>query len=196
MTAGRINLIPAHRRAAQQRRRRLRVWIGATVGWTGALLAVCAGVRYGTSSGIESTAANELRAVQSHIDDVNGRLGSLKKQLAEMQSRQQTAVSITDQPDWSILLSLLAGVREEAVLREVTLRPDPASRSIMLSVRGFCRSQAEVSQFVLRLQQLGLFDEVKLLRTGREPVLNTAAVTFDVSCEIRDADPAGRAKQP
>ncbi|HWA49611.1 MAG TPA: PilN domain-containing protein [Dongiaceae bacterium] len=196
MTARMVNLIPAHRRVAQQRGRRLKVWIGVTIGWAGLLLAICAGVRYGGASDADAAAANELRGVQSRIEQLDQMLATVKKQLAEAQSRQQTVIAITDQPDWSILLSLLARVREDVVLREVTLRPDPATRNITLALRGFSRTQAEASQFVLRLQQIGLFDEVKLLRTGREPVMNTAAVSFDVSCEIRGADSAGKARQP
>jgi hypothetical protein len=42
-----------------------------------------------------------------------------------------------------------------------------------------------VAQFVLRLQQTGLFDDVRLLRTGREPLLDTTAFAFELTCMIR-----------
>jgi len=190
-----VNLIPADRREAQQRRRRLRHWIVASVGWTGLVVSASVGSQFlwGTDS---AATASELTQTQQQISDSTQKLNNLRRQLAEAQVLRQTAQSLRDQPDWSLLLGILSSaLDDDVVLREIQLSPQrggtagDASRSSMYTVqlRGFSRSQPAVSQFVLRLQQNGLFDEVKLVRTGREPVMNTTAVTFDVSCEIRES---------
>jgi hypothetical protein len=76
-------------------------------------------------------------------------------------------------------------VGDDAVLRDIQLKPDSAQpRRFTVELRGLATTQPAVSQFVLRLQQIGLFDDVKLLRTGREPVFNTSAVSFEITCVI------------
>ena len=187
-----INLIPAERRAAKQRRRRMQRWLGAIVVYLGIVLAACAGARV-MWGGANTAAADELTRIDHHIEELNSNLAQSRKLLVETALAQQTAETISDQPDWSILLDILgATVGNEVVLREVHLTPDSANRKqLLLQLRGLATSQPGVSSFVLRLQEVGLFDGVKLLRTGREPVLNTTAVTFEISCTIGES---GRAR--
>jgi hypothetical protein len=54
------------------------------------------------------------------------------------------------------------------------------------------RSQAAVSQFVLRLEQLGLFDRVTLLDTRREPFGADSAVGFRAVCIMHVREGAGK----
>jgi hypothetical protein len=44
-----------------------------------------------------------------------------------------------------------------------------------------------VSQFVLRLEQTGLFESVELVKTNREPFLATDAVAFKLDCQLKGA---------
>lgn len=189
-----VNLIPITRRIAQQRRRRLQGWIGGAIGWTGALLAVCIGARLSYSTGPAANAAAELPAVQQQIVDLNDKIAAVRKQLTEAQVVHETAQTVTDQPDWSILLSILgSAISDDVALREINLKPNPKDKKqYIVELRGFSRTQPGVSQFVIKLQQVGLFDDVKLLRTGREPVLNVSAITFDLACEIRDGGKQGQ----
>jgi Tfp pilus assembly protein PilN len=148
--------------------------------------------------GNDATAtASELTQTQQQISDTTQKLNALRRQLADAQINRQTALALSDQPDWSMLLNLLtSALDDEVMLREIQIAPEGRGQraegtmnSVVpytVSLRGYARSQPAISQFVLRLQQNGLFDEVKLLRTGREPVANTSAVSFDIACEIRE----------
>ena len=62
----------------------------------------------------------------------------------------------------------------------------------MLRLAGVGRSQAAVSQFVLRLEQLGLFDRVTLLDTRREPFGADSAVGFRAVCIMHVREGAGK----
>ncbi|HEY7088394.1 MAG TPA: PilN domain-containing protein [Tepidisphaeraceae bacterium] len=202
MTVNRgVNLIPSTRREARHRRTRLRCWIGAGIAWAGLVASVCVGVHLSLLGNDYTATAGELTGVREHVSDLNNRLAETRRDLMRAEVGRQTAQTLSDQPDWSLLLSILGqAVGDEVVLRELQLKPlsDPKSiasqRGFEVQLRGFSRSQPQVSRFVLRLQQVGLFDEVKLQRTGREPVLNTSAVTFDINCTIQQdgAQPGSR----
>ena len=198
-----VNLIPAYRQTARQSQRRMRGWIKITTAYAALALAVCAGIRLnGGNSDI--AIGNELQQYQQHIDQLNASVVDLRKQLTESETARQSAIAISDQPDWSILFSILStSIGDEVVLRDVQLRPDhtaaaqaksPAQQHQLLTLQmhGFAKSQPAVSQLVLRLQQLGLFDDVKLVRTGREAVENIQAVSFDITCSLSDTGGSGR----
>jgi Tfp pilus assembly protein PilN len=192
-----VNLIPAHRQLAQQRHARQRFWLYALTLYSGLIICVCGAVRVALHpSAAESAAAEALVQTSSRIDELNTRLADTRRLLFEHESTRRANEAIIDQPDWSILLAILAETNgDNVVLREIVLKPDTstpaAQRQYAMELRGYAITQPEVSQYVLRLQQAGLFDEVKLARTGREPVFNVSAVSFEISCLIRsDSAPA------
>lgn len=53
-----------------------------------------------------------------------------------------------------------------------------------LKLRGFGRTQNAVSQFVLRLERIELFHEVRLIKCNRQPFLDGHAVAFEVECSM------------
>lgn len=59
------------------------------------------------------------------------------------------------------------------------------NRSYRLQVGGFAMTQGAVSHFVLRLEKIGLFDQVKLIKTNRQLFLNGQAVAFELECVLR-----------
>ncbi|MDH3583145.1 MAG: PilN domain-containing protein [Phycisphaerae bacterium] len=56
----------------------------------------------------------------------------------------------------------------------------------MVEIGGLGRSQADVYQFVLRLEQTRLFSRVKLVDTNRYPVGDEEAVAFRLHCQVED----------
>jgi hypothetical protein len=201
-----VNLIPANRLAAQRRRRRTRAWIVAGAGWAGLVIAACIGVeaRWGVDP---SAVAEQITQADQRITDLNNKLNEGRRRLNETEIARQTVLSVTDQPDWSILLAIFGrSTGEDIVLRDLSLKPDQQTqpsatksaqpKGFALQVRGFGRTQPAVSQFVLRLQEIGLFDDVRLVRTGREPVLNTSAVSFEIACTIRESAASSEQARP
>ncbi len=61
------------------------------------------------------------------------------------------------------------------------------ARRFTLDVKGVGKSQPSVAKFVLALQQTDVFEDVKLVRTAREPFMDEMAVGFEVQCILGDA---------
>lgn len=198
-TAG-VNLIPSDRLRLRQRRRRLRRWAAATAAWAMLVFSACVAA-YLAGDGGYAAFADELTGTQRQLDQLNMKLTELKQRLDLAQTALQTVRDLSDQPDWSILLALLGeSMGQRVVLREIQLQGevpaspvssgrssanDTRSDQFRLHLRGLAISQTDASGFVLRLQDTGLFDEVRLMRTGREPVLSITAVSFEISCLMR-----------
>ena len=64
--------------------------------------------------------------------------------------------------------------------------PDPAN--IQLELLGLGLSQQAVSEFVLRLEEMTLFRQVKLIETRREPYLESEAIAFRIVCVFQTAE--------
>jgi Tfp pilus assembly protein PilN len=215
-----VNLIPTQRLAAKRRRSRINRWLVGTTAYAALALAACIGANVAWGTDYHST-AGDLAQTSERISHLTTKAADLRRRLADAESLRQTAQAVSDQPDWSILLAILSEtLGHDVTLRELRLQPDrraaapaaaptstpqarpPAplnatSLRFVLELRGVARSQPAVAQFVLRLQQIGLFDEVKLIRTGREPLFNASAVTFDITATIHEytAGPTGRAQR-
>src|SRR4051812_28279267 len=190
MSAQGINLIPAPRRAAIARRARVRRWLTGS-GCYAVLLIIAYGMCM-TSAGNDvdaSTAA--LERTNRQIDDLTHSLSTLRPQMAEMQARLAVARHVGDQPDWSHLLAIIsATLDDEIVLSSTRLESSdttgnttpgarhaapPASQPsadsdcrLTASLQGFAKSQAAVTQFVLRLERLGLFERVEMVNSSRQ----------------------------
>jgi hypothetical protein len=201
-----VNLIPTARLQAQRLRRRLRVWMLALIGWTGLVLAACAGARVMLGQDRAAAVADELVKTQAQVVQVRAQSSQVARQLAEADATRRSAEALVDQPDWSILMSGVAALTgDDLMLREFTLTPagetraragtsagsgaQPTTRPARyeLRLRGLGRQQQAVGQFVVRLQQLGLFDEVRLARSGREPLGNGSVIGFEITCTLGEA---------
>jgi hypothetical protein len=199
-----INLIPAQRRVQRRARRRLRFWPLVLAGAAG-LMAIACGVLRARVPAVVVTDA-ELAKVSTRLGELNTSLAGATKVAADREFNRSTLALLKDQPDWSLLLELLAAqTQEQTVLREIRLTPiaqaavaptvkeagkTPPPRQIelpakfKLELRGLCKSPAGVSQFVANIEKLGIFSDVKLLRTGREPFLTGVASNFEMECTL------------
>jgi hypothetical protein len=119
----------------------------------------------------------------------------------DAQARLDTIRVINEQPDWSVLLRLIAKASTDQIVltgcrldlqadanrtnaRPATTQPNAANH--VLSITGFGRTQAAVSHFVLRLEEAKLFDRVSLIKTSREAFSSGEAVAFRIECSLSD----------
>jgi len=191
-----INLIPAPRRQAKARRTRLVRW-GVVLGlYVGALLGahfVCGACWSGGSDLL----AAETRASAAKLREANRLMLSLHAEMVQTEEKLRSAQAVGRQPDWGVLLGLLArNVGDDVVLEFCRVRQgDGRSRSgtkppaaarldepLLLDLGGLAMSQAVVSQFVLRLEKTGLFDQVRLVNTTQRTFLKKDAVAFRLEC--------------
>ena len=190
----RINLIPQPRRLTRQRRARTRLWFGAVLGY--AVTALVVGLVYGAMASPRDwvSLADELAGLDNELAGLRQQQDSLRPILSEQQLILAAGQSITDQPEWSQLLTYLADevLGDRIVLTGCVLAPAGGAvdvqevnhTSLALTISGYAQTTPDVSQFVLRLEQMSLFDKVTLVNTNRESFLKTQAIAFEVRCVL------------
>jgi hypothetical protein len=210
-----VNLIPGPRRDAKRRRRHRNTCVAAC-GAYAAVLACAVGVArivWGGAAVVEEL-GTRIETAEKDIHRLERQTADARVELATARATVEANRTVAGQPDWSVLLGLLAKTTgDDVVLRAVSIAPPPnvagpapvaagtaganatqpkAMPDVVLDVGGIGRSQLAVSQHVLRLEQTGLFSKVTLLDTGREAYLNGNAIAFRLQCTFGDrpAQPA------
>lgn len=186
------NLLPAEIVAHRARRRRLRFWLVAFSLYALALAAACALTNFATRPVGPSTgdALNALSAQHAQTADA---LAKVETQFRALNARLESRRALTEQPDPSVLLALVARcLDDDTQLRHLQFRTtgvDPARartlsadspaltvppgterepRHILLTLTGVSGGEAGVTRLTTRLRELNLFDTVDLKRTGRD----------------------------
>lgn len=201
-----VNLIPADRLASKRRMARLCIW-AVTCGAYLTLLVVASLCAHAICGG-DGNVTQELKSTEQRVQEYNASITELRAQLAKTRTALEMSRAISSQPDWSKLLVLLGDqLGEEVVLNNcqlVAVNKDgknmtahlqesfsslaagmPLSeRRHKLELSGLGRTQSSVSRFVLRLEEIGVFDSVRLVNSYRQPFLNDQAVAFSIECSI------------
>lgn len=176
-----VNLMPAVRREALRRRRRVRGWTTALAAWTAGLFVLLV-LLHATGRGGRSQAEAELADLEGRIERTRGAVGLAAADVATLHSQLGATRAIGRQPDWALLLALLADTLGEDVVLDSILLESPPDAAPAIEVTGLGRSQAAVSRFILRLErQEGLFSRVKLVDTRREPFRTESAFAFRIT---------------
>ena len=199
-----INLIPISRRDARRRRRNVR-WCAAGCAAYALAATLFAAVAWCTWGGDDPQIRQQLAKAEQEIHRNEASLAQAKARLVGSQSVALATHHIEDQPDWSVLLALLAGkADDQIVIRgcEVRTSSSPAAGNgpaLIVSVGGVARSPADAQQYVLRLERSGLFERVTLLDTHREPFLSSEGAAFRIESILSsglsdEANPGGKDK--
>ena len=205
-----INLIPSYRILAARRRLRLQQWLSISLVYCIVVVVVAAGLM--RSLGQDDV---ELYDQLTMLDEQGTRVaeeveqGHIRLQETKLVLAANQAVSRP--PDWSPLMIMLADVQgDDIVMSQWTLQPlnrdtdlarprtlDPSAADdkplaqtsqYRLDLKGFGRTQGGVSHFVLRLEQVPLFDHVSVQQIRRETFMSGRAVNFEVACMIGGAE--------
>ena len=203
-----VNLIPAPRRDAK-RRRRHRAVCAAACGAYALLLGCAVGVAHLVSPGGGESVEARLAAVDKDIARLERDSSAARAELAVARATVEANRTVAEQPDWSVLLALLAQTTgDDVVLRSISVAPPLASATpapaaaaakplapeVVLEVAGIGRTPLSVSRHVLKLEETGLFAKVVLLDHNREAYLNDNAIAFRVRCTF--GEPASQRQQP
>lgn len=187
-----INLIPPERARIRRYRRHLRSWALGAGGYALLLVIVlvvsrAAGAR---EDGSVRTALAAIEADRSGVDAIVARLEETLRRKTEL---LRANLEIAHQPDWGILLAVLADTaHDRVVLRRCRLAParseGPSSADgpdatdaegrFLVQLEGMGRTQDDVSEFVLRLEGISLFRDVTVQDTRREPFFDDDVVAF------------------
>lgn len=204
---GDVNLIPAARIEKRRRKARMRLW-AAICGTYVILLAGLALSAHAFWRDTDDSAIEELAFTEQRIDRYNATISEFQQKLTKVQAELEAGRVISSQPDWTKLLVLVGDeLRDQVVLDDCqlatlnksgenatnnaqeSLSSSPpgvylAERQYKLELSGFGRTQTSVSQFVLRLEQMQMFDKVELINSRRQAFLSDQAVAFSIECSI------------
>jgi Tfp pilus assembly protein PilN len=203
---GDINMIPADRLAKKHQKARLRLWtLVCGVYFIFLVVFVLSGRFFW--GGYNDPITEEIKSTAERIESYSSTIQQLQEKLAKATAELQACQAISCRPNWSKLLVLLSGeLGEEVVLgncqivilnkgrnvkdnlREFFSSSDPAAllaeRRYKLELSGYGRTQTAVSQFVLRLERMRIFDSVRLINSYRGAFLKSEAVAFSIECSI------------
>lgn len=195
-----VNLIPAKRREAKAQKVRLRKW---TLTLAVYLVVLLAGYFLLDRYALGNTQALRSQSKKAITELGRSRqlTGALIQELGQTGKKLQTAQEISGQPDWGTMLAILAqNTTENLVLNSCRMdRVQPVDNvpkagetktgagdlPVVLELGGFAKAQSDVSGYVLRLEKLGLFEKVKLVKTNRELYLSQEAVSFQLQCTLQ-----------
>jgi len=209
---GDVNLIPTKRLTSKRRLVRLRIWALVCGAYLASLAVASLSARVLWPDNDDAIVEQLTEASQS-IEQYNCTIIELREKLAEETSALETIGAVSSQPDWSKLLILLSNeLQEEVVLnscRLVSLDKNDnnvrdhlqellcslpvgvllAERRFCLSLGGFGSTQSSISQFVLRLEEIKIFESVRLIDSHRQPFgtpdrFGGEAVAFSIECRL------------
>lgn len=186
-----VNLIPAPILTRRRERRMARRGLAATAIYLTLLFAATTGYLSLNTPPRADAAAGELAVSADRIALRRQQIGQIKRQLVEADRQIAGARVLSERPDWSTMLRLVAtAAGPEVLLHDFSLGTTGATidAGAWVALRGFASDPGTVSAFALRLEALGLFDRVTIESSRREPFGGRTATSFNLRCELHGAD--------
>lgn len=201
------NLIPAERTARKRRKARRRMWTALCATYA-VLLAVGSLAAHMICPSEARSAIEQLEGTALEIEQSHHTLLALRDELAQAAATLEAARAMRQQPQWSHLFAELSRrLGQEMVLSRCQLVTSMASgrsdgnewkeslaskplgaflteRRYRLALSGFGKTQESVSQFVLKLEGVGVFERVRLVNSSRQTFQDGEAVAFSVDCHF------------
>lgn len=181
----RIDLLPAWRRHQRARRTVVSRWITICVlVAVGSLAPAGARALSGPSPGPE--VADRIARSERSIEQLKAEQPVLRRELAGLQRTSALLGAIEDRPDWRPLLHAItqaaAPARFERIETALVRDGSPEIRVTMLTLVG---DQSEARAMILRFEELGLFDEVRLTSSTRVALAQAEVVRCEISARMR-----------
>ena len=194
----RANLIPARRLEKRRRIRRAQAWAVA-LGAYGALLIGAYVACFAFGQDDSGAIFKDMSETTARFRASGEQIQELRTSVAEASQQLAAARLLAQNPDWSLLLAMVArSLSTEVVLERCSLAPVDVGADVspepegveviyqryLLDLSGFGQSQTSVSQFVLRLENSGLFESVRLIKTQKREFMDGQAVSFRLECAL------------
>src|SRR5690606_4223871 len=118
-----VNLIPVARRDARRRRVQVRFWVGASSAYAAIVLIVIVIAKMLWAFDNDAL-TRQVAAARSELERSESTIKELRTQLQQARQTWESNNAVGPQPDWSVLLSLLADLTDsEIVLRSCAIAP-------------------------------------------------------------------------
>ncbi len=210
-----VNLLSAHQQHRRRRRLAARRWTLAGL-LQAALLAVAAVALHGLFAIDDRSVKGEIDRVGRDSREIETRKPDRAAALARVQADLVLRDTVNAPPDYSRLLAALsAALADDGMLTSLKwdLAPAPTSNVVPLNadgkplksdafagpvrlqvqLTGLVRTQAAITRVLDHLGQAGLFDEVRLVKSGRDAFKGDDVLSFQLACTTLGAAPAGAA---
>ncbi len=190
-----VNLIPASILRARRRSARIKLWCAGLVVY--ALTVGVTGVWVRSDRVAPRDWTADIEQVIRASDAVRAEIDKRRAELDREEAAARAAESVAGQPDWSMLLALIARAAGDSVWVETTAlkpipggTPDarPGSDALVLALSGLGESQDAVSSFAIAMENLGLFKIVRILESRRQANNGREAFAFRLECRL-EVDP-------
>jgi hypothetical protein len=204
VTVAAVNLLPLARVELLRQRRRTRIWILVVIGYSIVLAMFWSG--YAASVPLRN-GAEEVSVARTRLEAIEAELARTRKTAVDLRTRVELASAVADHPDWSLLLGVIAGIRNDEIaierlqLSSPGIVPPPKGRKPDTPVRGpwnlilagAAPSQRAASDFVARLEALGIFESISLRETRERTFTSDGGgvVDFTVACTLETTPRAG-----
>jgi hypothetical protein len=184
-----INLIPLERRIRRARRIAVSRWVGASVLVVIGAMAP-AGALALTASPERADVGDRMARSERAVAQFRAEEPRLRAELADLTRTDALLRAVADRPDWRPLLHAIASASGDARFERVEAGiPAENTQEVRVRLLALVESQTEARAFVLRLESLGLFDEVKLAGTGPVPLANREVIRCEISARFRLGGP-------
>lgn len=194
-TIANVNLVPNTWRSARLRTRYIKNWALAASATT--LLVGLPGLYIGGNATLSDPSINaQIEQVSAQLSTNRSTIPELKKQLAQLQERQQVLALVESRIDWRDVFAQFVAVSKDRV-RFVAIRATgagvDATGPIEVQVEAIAPSQTDARAFVVAIESLKLFDEINLTRTQRREIEQQEVIEFQVVARI---SPASTPQEP
>ena len=181
-----LNLIPAGLLARRRARRGVRRSLRVTAAYLSLLL--IGTLAYLTAHAPRSAdAASQLAVGRERLALLQHQVAEHAQQIADLDRRINGARVLSERPDWSALLRLVAQAAGDQVVltqfRITTTGQGPAAGA-EVRVGGIAADPWTVSGFALRLEEHAFFDRVQIESSRREPFRDRVATGFMLRCTL------------
>ena len=217
-----INLVPWSRQTELRVRKRAGFW-AATLGAHAFAAALCWITVASRSASNGAVLTKELAKLADESQSLQATSNRLRAEFVSASATLATAREVGDHPDWGLLFSLLARLRGDAIALEVceleprnpaadagsapapgappgsaapsaAPKPGGAPRGYTLRIGGVGADQRSVAQFVLRLEETGLFSRVSILETRPRAESADSLIAFRIDAQMQDGAPETKGK--
>jgi len=190
-TVPQVNLIPRERIELRQRKQWTAWWITTVV--IVAFVIGVPGLYIGGSAALtDSGMADQIEHANMEYANHQQAIPLLRERIRVLDSEQEVYELVKNRIEWMDVFSVLV----EAAGNDIRFSRLSAvgggiegKSPIEISIVGIAPSQTIAREFVVKLEETGVFDSVELVRTTREKVDDTELIDFQVRITIRGTAP-------
>lgn len=185
-----INLVPTAVRHHRKRRKVFMQWVCAIVA-TSVVVGV-PGVYLGGNAVLSDPMMGaQIERVRGQLSANQSEIPRLQSRIAVLEEKRKTLDLVRNRIEWRELFAQIVNASGQEIHFTVLQAigggiegTDP----LRISVIGIATTQTEARSFVVKLESLGLFDQVQLIRTTRTKVNEQDIIEFQISAHIGELE--------